>query len=91
MRFHDEVRDPPKAPGKRPAKAQLDTTVKLIEAMSEPWDPANYRDEYEQRLKKIIRDKQKGKTVKEPERPEQPSPIEDLMAALERSLEEVSA
>jgi DNA end-binding protein Ku len=65
--------------------------VKLIKAMSEPWDPTNYRDEYEKRLKKIIRDKQKGKTVKEPERPEPPSPIEDLMAALERSLEEVSA
>jgi DNA end-binding protein Ku len=91
MRFHDEVREPPKTPSKRPAKKQLDTTVKLIKAMSEPWDPANYRDEYEKRLKKIIRDKQKGKTVKEPERPEQPSPIEDLMAALERSLEEVSA
>ena len=91
MRFHDEVREPPKTPSKRPAKKQLDTTVKLIKAMSEPWDPANYRDEYEKRLKKIIRDNQKGKTVKEPERPEQPSPIEDLMAALERSLEEVSA
>jgi DNA end-binding protein Ku len=91
MRFHDEVREPPKAPSKRPAKKQLDTTVKLIKAMSEPWDPTNYRDEYEKRLKKIIRDKQKGKTVKEPERPEPPSPIDDLMAALERSLEEVSA
>jgi DNA end-binding protein Ku len=91
MRFHDEVREPPKTPGKRPAKKQLDTTVKLIKAMSEPWDPSNYRDEYEKRLKKIIRDKQKGKTVKEPEAAEQPSPIEDLMAALERSLEEVKA
>ena len=91
MRFHDEVREPPKSPSKRPAKKQLDTTVKLIKAMSEPWDPTSYRDEYEKRLKKIIRDKQKGKTVKEPERPEPPSPIEDLMAALERSLEEVSA
>ncbi len=91
MRFHDEVREPPKTPSKRPAKKQLDNAVKLIEALAEPWDPTRYRDEYEKRLKKIIRDKQKGKTVKEPERPEQPSPIEDLMAALERSLEEVSA
>jgi DNA end-binding protein Ku len=91
MRFHDEVRDPPKTPGKRPAKKQLDTTVKLIEALAEPWDPTRYRDEYEKRLKKIIRDKQNGKTVKAPEREEQPSPIEDLMAALERSLEEVNA
>jgi DNA end-binding protein Ku len=91
MRFHDEVREPPKTPSKRPAKKQLDNLVKLIDALAEPWDPTRYRDEYEKRLKKIIRDKQKGKTIKEPERPEQPSPVEDLMAALERSLAEVSA
>jgi DNA end-binding protein Ku len=91
MRFDDEVREPPKAPSKRPAKKQLDNLVKLIDALAEPWDPTRYRDEYEKRLKKIVRDKQKGKTVKAPARPEQPSPIEDLMAALERSLEEVKA
>ena len=91
LRFHDEVRDAPKAPGKRPAKKQLDNAVKLIDALAADWDPTAYEDTYEKRLKKIIRDKQKGKTVKPPEREEQPSPIEDLMAALERSLEEVKA
>jgi DNA end-binding protein Ku len=91
MRFHDEVRDAPKAPGKRPAKKQLDNAVTLIEALAADWDPDDYEDTYEKRLKRIIRDKQKGKTVKPPEREEQPSPIEDLMAALERSLEEVKA
>jgi DNA end-binding protein Ku len=89
LRFHDEVRDAPKAPSKKPAKKQLDTAVKLIDALAADWDPGDYEDTYEKRLKKIIRDKQKGKTVKAPERDEQPSPIEDLMAALERSLEEV--
>ena len=63
----------------------------LIEALGCPWDPERYEDDYEKRLKKIVRDKEKGKTVKVPEAEEQPSPIEDLMAALERSLEEVSA
>jgi DNA end-binding protein Ku len=91
MRFHDEVRDAPKAPGKRPAKKQLDNAVKLIDALAADWDPEAYEDTYEKRLKKIIRDKQKGKTVKPPEREDKPSPIEDLMAALERSLEEVKA
>jgi DNA end-binding protein Ku len=94
VRFHDEVR-PAKdvaTPSRKPAKKQLDEAVKLIEALSAPWEPERYEDEYEKRLKKIIRDKQKGKTVKAPE-PEQrdESPIEDLMAALERSLEEAAA
>ncbi len=91
MRFHDEIREPPKTPSKRPAKKQLDNLVKLIDALAEPWDPTRYRDDYSKRLKKVIRDKQKGRTIKEPESPEQPSPVEDLMAALERSLAEVSA
>jgi DNA end-binding protein Ku len=91
MRFDDEVREPPKPKRKRPAAKQLDTAVKLIEALSEDWDPTRYEDEYEQRLKKVIRDKRKGKTVKAPEREEQPSPIADLMEALERSLAEVAA
>jgi DNA end-binding protein Ku len=93
MRFHDEVRpveDVP-TPRKRPAKKQLDGMVKLIEALASPWDPERYEDDYSERLKKIIRDKAKGKTIRAPDREEQPSPIEDLMAALERSLEEVSA
>jgi DNA end-binding protein Ku len=91
MRFADEVREPPKPKRVRPAKQQVENAVKLIEALSEDWDPTRYQDDYEKRLKKVIRDKQKGRTVKAPEREEQPSPIADLMEALERSLAEVAA
>ncbi|WP_081685782.1 non-homologous end joining protein Ku [Candidatus Solirubrobacter pratensis] len=91
MRFHDEVREPPKPRRKKPAKKQLDRAVALIEALGCPWEPERCEDDYEKRLKKIVRDKEKGKTVKVPEAEEKPSPIEDLMAALERSLQEVSA
>jgi DNA end-binding protein Ku len=94
MRFHDEVRPISKVPSstKKAKKAQLDQAVKLIEALACPWDPERYEDDYERRLKRIIRAKEKGGTVKLPEPDEQQeSPIEDLMAALERSLEEVKA
>jgi DNA end-binding protein Ku len=95
MRFHDEIRPvkdvPTPSKKAKPAKKELDRAVALIEALACPWDPERYEDEYEKRLKKIVRDKEKGKTVKTPEAEEQPSPIEDLMAALERSLEEVRA
>jgi len=88
--FHDEVRptkDVP-TPTKRdkPARKEIDRAVKLIEAMACPWDPSQYEDEYEKRLKKIIRRKKKGQTVEAPEPEKAPAPVPDLMAALEESL-----
>ena len=90
--WHDEVR-PVKgipAPTKkdRPAKKEIDRAVALIDALSCPWDPSRYEDDYERRLKKIIRRKSKGQTIEVPEQEEEPSPIPDLMAALEQSLAE---
>ena len=90
--FHDEVRDPSELPTPakkdRPAKKALDQTVKLIEALSCDWEPERYEDRYEKRLKRVIREKRKGGTIKVPEaEPEsEPSPVPDLMAALEKSL-----
>ena len=92
LRFHDEVRavkDVPVPKRKRPSKKQVDQTVALIEALSCDWDPSRYEDEYEKRLKRILRDKRKGKTVKAPKREKAPKPVDDLMAALERTLDEI--
>jgi DNA end-binding protein Ku len=93
LRFHDEVR-PLKGiptPGKnaKPAKQELDQAVALIEALACDWDPSRYKDEYEKRLKRAIKQKQKGQTVKTPEREDEPSPVDDLMAALEKTLAEI--
>ena len=40
-------------------------------------------------LKKIIRDKSKGKTIELPDEEKEPAPVPDLMEALERTLAEV--
>jgi DNA end-binding protein Ku len=95
MRFHDEVR-PAKGiptPGKRekPSKKEVDQAVALIEALACPWDPERYEDAYEKRLKKIVQRKRKGQTVEAPEREEEPSPVPDLMAALEKTLADVKS
>jgi DNA end-binding protein Ku len=94
--WHDEVRpakDVP-TPTKRdkPAKKEVDQAVALIEALSCPWDPERYEDGYEKRLRKIIQRKRKGQTIEIPEdEKEEPSPLPDLMAALEKSLAEVKS
>jgi non-homologous end joining protein Ku len=37
----------------------------------------------------VIKQKEKGQTVKTPEREDEPSPVDDLMAALEKTLAEI--
>jgi DNA end-binding protein Ku len=95
MLFGDEVRPTSKVPapgkGAKPSKKELDQAVAVIEELSCPWDPARYEDEYTKRLKRVVKRKQKGQTVKPPEREEEPSPVPDLMAALEQTLAEVKA
>jgi DNA end-binding protein Ku len=93
--WHDEVRpakDVP-TPTKRdkPAKKEVDQAVALIDALSCPWDPERYEDDYEKRLRKIIQRKRKGQTIEVPEEEKEPSPIPDLMAALEQSLAEAKS
>jgi DNA end-binding protein Ku len=95
LRFHDEVRptkDVPTPTKKdKPAKKEIDRAVALIEALACPWDPDRYEDRYQKRLKQIVQRKRKGQTVEVPEPEKQPSPVPDLMAALEQTLEEVKA
>jgi DNA end-binding protein Ku len=94
--WHDEVR-PAKAvptPTKRdkPAKKEVDRAVALIDALSCPWEPERYEDDFEKRLKAIIRKKSKGQAIEVPEDEEdEAAPLPDLMAALEKSLAEVKS
>jgi DNA end-binding protein Ku len=88
MLFHDELRPTKDIPGggRKPAKERLDNAVALIEAMSVDWDPSRYHDRYRERLLDVIERKKKGKRIAVPDDEDEPSPIPDLMAALEESL-----
>jgi DNA end-binding protein Ku len=94
--WHDEVRPtkgiPTPAKRDQPPRKEVDGAVALIDALSCPWDPERYEDGYEKRLRKIIQRKRKGQTIEIPEEDEQePSPLPDLMAALEESLAAVKS
>ena len=93
MLFADEVR-PTKGlgpGGRKPAKAAVDEAVKLVEALSGPFDPADYADEHRKRLRAIVKDKQKGGTVEAPEQDAEPAPAGDLMAALRKTMDELGS
>jgi len=93
--FHDEVRpakDVPTPTKKdKPSKKEVDQAVALVEALGCPWDPARYEDRYQKRLKRIVGRKRKGQTIEVPKEEKQPSPVPDLMAALEQTLGEIKS
>ena len=93
MLFHDEVRptDPIAPGGRKPAKKAVDHAVAVIEELSTDWDPGRYKDCYRERLRRVIEDKRKRRKIDVPEPEPQPAPVPDLMAALERTLENVRA
>jgi DNA end-binding protein Ku len=92
MLFADEIRDTKGiAPGgKKPEKKAVDQAVKLIEALSDDFDPSAFEDEHRKRVQKVIKDKQKGGTIEAPEQDEEPAPATDLMEALRKTMEELN-
>jgi DNA end-binding protein Ku len=93
MLFHDEVRptNPIPTGGKKPTKKELDEAVAVIEELSTDWDPERYEDCYRERLRRVIDDKRKRRKIEAPKPEKEPSPVPDLMAALERTLENARA
>jgi len=91
MFFADEIRDV-KGLGELPAKSsdrrQLSMAIDLIEAMTGTWRPADYRDSYTERVKKLVESKRKGKEVVVTEEAPEPTKVDDLVSALRASVEE---
>ncbi|AGL15940.1 Ku protein [Actinoplanes sp. N902-109] len=92
MYFADEVRDARKEldrqPGRSKAKpAELSMAAQLIDSMSGPWKPKDYRDTYTDRVTKLIDAKKKGKEITEAEAAPEPTNVTDLFEVLRRSVE----
>jgi DNA end-binding protein Ku len=85
----DEIRDPSALdlPGNVDSKGkELDMAVGLVESMSGPWKPEEYRDTYTERVEKLIEDKSRGREIVREDEPPEPTAMSDLIAALERSV-----
>ena len=71
----------------KPQEVQL--AEKLVESLAAPFDPDKYQDDYQNRLLQLIEAKSEGKTVRETKTTKL-APVIDLMAALQKSLGQVS-
>ena len=90
MYFADEIRSPSEELETLPKDAsfqgrELDVAKRLVESLTVPWAPEDYRNTYRARVEELIEHKREGQAVVfEAERPK--SNVIDLMAALEASV-----
>lgn len=89
LRFPQEIRSAAdlKLPTKKePKPAELKMAVSLIEQLSNKFKPEEFKDTYNEKLMKIIKQKAKGKTIKKSEPRKESGKVIDLMAQLKASL-----
>src|SRR5260370_1155145 len=67
-------------------KDMLDLASHIVETKAAHFDPSKFDDRYEDALKDLLRKKQEGKPIDQPERRE-PAKVINLMDALRRSVE----
>ncbi len=69
----------------KPPPQMVEIATKIIDQLEGPFDPSMFNDRYEDALRALIKEKEKGHTIKAPEEPKDAEVI-DLMEALKRSL-----
>lgn len=88
MFYEDEIKELPKSYNKpQVAQQELSMAKTLINTMDTPFNPSEYSDEYQQKLKKLIEDKIAGKDIVTAQG-EKPDNVINLMDALKASIEQ---
>lgn len=90
LRFDEEIVRPvtldiPKS-GKF-TQRELEVAMSLIDYQTEKFDPEEFKDTYTRELKRVIREKAKGKKPKPKGQEPEPTEVADLMTVLKESLE----
>lgn len=85
--YHDEIAAVPKQVPKVPLdRNELDMAKMLVDSMTRPFVPEDFKDEYQARLRDAIMKKIQGKEIVTADTSE-PGNVIDLMEALQKSLE----
>ncbi|MCX6376805.1 MAG: Ku protein, partial [Armatimonadetes bacterium] len=93
LRYKSELRESEglKLPEAASEDKEMELAVVLIDRLSEPFRPEQYKDTYTEQLRATIEERAKGRVpaalVEEP----QPTAVADLMASLKKSIEKEEA
>jgi DNA end-binding protein Ku len=89
IRSNREVKDPgelfDKIPDVKPNPQMVEIAAKIIDQLEGPFDPSMFNDRYEDALRDLIREKEKGHKIAAVKAPKE-AEVVDLMEALKRSL-----
>lgn len=83
--FEEEVNVPNNELSMKTNEKELNLAIKLIDSLSDKFDPKKYKDEYQENIKKAIDDKLDGKEIKTKKKKAK-TQVKDLLDALEKSL-----
>ena len=89
--YEEEIAENPKAfAHPKLVKAESDMAKQLIQSMTKPFDPSDYHDEFQERLRSAIEEKISGQhIVHASDRKQDTATPVDLMEALQQSLSEM--
>ena len=88
MRYQEEIREVPAEASvkERVREKELDLAVKLVNQLTEKFDAAAFKDTYIAELKKVIKAKAAGKSIRIAEPAKKTATVKDLMEVLKQSL-----
>jgi DNA end-binding protein Ku len=71
------------------SRKEIDTAMELIDSLTEPFKPEQFKDTYHEDLMRIIEEKIRGRhpRLKAEDEEVEPTPVNDLMARLQESLD----
>lgn len=89
LRYHEEVRELPdvKTKNERISPKEIQLATKLINQLTESFNPAAFKDTYIAELKKVIKAKAAGKDIQIAEPRKTTATVKDLMEVLKQSLD----
>ncbi|HUQ67026.1 MAG TPA: Ku protein [Flavitalea sp.] len=90
MRYHEEIREIPeveKPKNEKITPKELQLATKLIQQLTEKFDPEAFKDTYVAELKKVIKAKAAGKDIHIAEPKKATATVKDLMEVLKQSLD----
>lgn len=84
--FHNEIQKAPEVKKSKLEKREIELAVSLINQMTTEFKPEKFKDEYNEKLKKAIKQKISGNEIVESKEPQAPPNVINLMEALQKSL-----
>ncbi|MFF8919508.1 Ku protein, partial [Streptomyces sp. NPDC015032] len=93
LHWADEIRDPHKEIANLPddknlADRELKMADQLVDSLSMDWEPEDFPDTFQEKVRQLVEAKKKGETVERAEQPAESTNVVHLVDALRASIDQ---